>query len=62
MITRTLFKSKIHRATVTAADLDYIGSITIDEDLLKTADILPYKRVQVANIDNGARLETYASG
>ncbi len=60
MITRTLFKSKIHRATVTAADPDYIGSITIDETLLQAADILPYERVQVVNIANGARLETYA--
>ncbi len=59
MITRTLFKSKIHRATVTDADLHYIGSITIDEDLLEAADILPYEKVQIVDIDNGARLETY---
>lgn len=60
MITRTLLKSKIHRATVTAADLNYVGSITIDEALLAAADILPYEKVQVVNIDNGARFETYA--
>lgn len=60
MITRTLLKSKIHRATVTDADLHYIGSITIDENLLRAADILPYEKVQVVDIDNGNRLETYA--
>lgn len=60
MITRTLLKSKIHRATVTDADLHYVGSITIDEDLLKASDILPYEKVQVVDIDNGNRLETYA--
>ncbi len=60
MITRTLLKSKIHRATVTDADLHYVGSITIDEDLLRAADILPYEKVQVVDVDNGNRLETYA--
>ena len=57
---RTILKSKIHRATVTHADIDYIGSITLDADLLKAADILPYEKVHVVDIDNGARLETYA--
>lgn len=54
-----MFKSKIHRATVTDSDLNYQGSITIDEELLERADILPYERVQVVNCNNGARLETY---
>lgn len=54
-----MFKSKIHRATVTEADLNYKGSITIDEELLEKANILPYEKVQVVNINNGARLETY---
>jgi aspartate 1-decarboxylase len=57
---RSLFKSKIHRATVTQADLSYEGSITIDEALLEAADILPYERVHVWNASNGSRLETYA--
>jgi aspartate 1-decarboxylase len=57
---RTMLKSKIHRATVTDANVDYIGSITIDTDLLKAADILPYEKVHVVDVDNGARLETYA--
>jgi len=52
-------KSKIHRATVTDANLNYVGSITIDEELMEQADILPYERVQVVNNSNGARLETY---
>ncbi|MYV97902.1 aspartate 1-decarboxylase [Streptomyces sp. SID3343] len=56
---RTMFKSKIHRATITQADLHYVGSITIDEDLLEAADILPGELVHVVDIDNGARLETY---
>ncbi|TVP66827.1 MAG: aspartate 1-decarboxylase [Nitriliruptor sp.] len=56
---RTLMKSKIHRARVTAADLHYVGSITIDEDLMVAADLLPNEKVQVVDIDNGARLETY---
>ncbi len=54
-----LLKSKIHRATVTQAELDYVGSITIDEDLLDAAGILEYEKVAVADIETGARLETY---
>ena len=54
-----MFKSKIHRATVTGADLNYMGSITVDVDLLEKADILPYEKVQVVNNNNGTRLETY---
>ena len=57
---RTLFKSKIHRATVTHADLDYEGSVTIDGDLMRAANILPYERVHIWNVTNGSRLETYA--
>jgi aspartate 1-decarboxylase len=57
---RTLFKSKIHRATVTDADLDYEGSVTIDAALLRAADILPYEKVHIWNRTNGSRLETYA--
>ncbi|MBZ4418064.1 aspartate 1-decarboxylase [Myxococcus sp. RHSTA-1-4] len=57
---RILFKSKIHRATVTQADLDYEGSVTIDRDLLRAADILPYEKVAVWNVTRGTRLETYA--
>jgi aspartate 1-decarboxylase len=57
---RTLFKSKIHRATVTHADLDYEGSVTIDEDLLDAARIWEYEAVHVWNITRGTRLETYA--
>jgi len=56
---RVMCKSKIHRATVTGADLNYMGSITIDADLMEKADILPYEKVQVVNNNNGARLETY---
>ena len=56
---RTMVTGKIHRARVTAADLNYVGSITVDEDLLDAADIKPFERVQVVDIDNGARLETY---
>ncbi|MEO7018781.1 MAG: aspartate 1-decarboxylase [Ktedonobacteraceae bacterium] len=56
---RTMCKGKIHRATVTQADLNYVGSITIDQDLLDAANIYPYEKVQVVNINNGARLETY---
>ncbi|GAB6281692.1 MAG: aspartate 1-decarboxylase [Ignavibacterium sp.] len=54
-----MFKSKIHRATVTEAELFYEGSITIDKDLLEAANILPYEKVQVVNLNNGSRLETY---
>ncbi|MEU6003178.1 aspartate 1-decarboxylase [Streptomyces sp. NPDC047197] len=56
---RTLFKSKIHRATVTQADLHYVGSVTIDADLLDAADLLPGELVHIVDIANGARLETY---
>jgi aspartate 1-decarboxylase len=55
----SMFKSKLHRATVTDADIDYVGSITIDADLLEASDILPGEKVQVVNINNGARFETY---
>lgn len=55
----TMFKGKIHRATVTQAELNYMGSITIDQDLLDAAGILPGERVQIVNNNNGARLETY---
>lgn len=55
-----MFKSKIHRATVTQAELYYEGSITIDKYLLNEAEILPYEKVQVVNVNTGARLETYA--
>ena len=54
-----VFKSKIHRVRVTESDLNYIGSITVDEDLLEAAGMEPFERVQVVDIDNGARLETY---
>ncbi|MET8830702.1 aspartate 1-decarboxylase [Streptomyces sp. NPDC004610] len=57
---RTMFKSKIHRATVTQADLHYVGSVTIDADLLDAADLLPGELVHIVDISNGARLETYA--
>ena len=57
---RSLFKSKIHRARVTAADLTYEGSVTIDESLMKAADILPHERIHIWNASNGSRLETYA--
>lgn len=56
---RVMCKSKIHRATVTDADLNYVGSITIDRELMEAADLLEYEQVQVVNINNGARLETY---
>ena len=56
---RFVMKSKIHQATVTEANLRYEGSITIDADLLRAADILPWEKVQVVNLNNGARLETY---
>lgn len=55
----TMLKSKIHRATVTQAELDYVGSITIDGDLLDKAGILEYEKVQVVDINNGNRFETY---
>lgn len=56
---RTMMKSKIHRATVTQADLNYVGSITIDRALMEAADILPGEQVQVVNNNNGVRFETY---
>lgn len=56
---RTMFKSKIHRATVTQADLHYVGSVTIDADLMDAADLLPGEQVHIVDIDNGSRLETY---
>lgn len=57
---RQLLNGKIHRATVTDAHIDYEGSITIDSDLLKAADILPNEKVLIANLTNGARIESYA--
>src|SRR5205085_12525845 len=57
---RTMLKSKIHRATVTECDLHYVGSITIDPELLEAADIREFEQVAVLDIDNGARFETYA--
>ncbi|MBN2804674.1 MAG: aspartate 1-decarboxylase [Deltaproteobacteria bacterium] len=57
---RTMFKSKIHRATVTHADLDYEGSVTIDVNLLEAADILPHEHVHIWNVTRGTRIETYA--
>ena len=60
MCTRRMLKSKIHRATVTDANLNYEGSITIDTDLLGLADIRPFEQVFVVNINNGERFETYA--
>jgi aspartate 1-decarboxylase len=56
---RVMLKSKIHRATVTDSDLHYVGSITIDPDLLEAADILEHEQVHVVDVDNGARFETY---
>lgn len=56
---RTMMKSKIHRATVTDANLGYVGSITIDRSLMEAADLLENEKVQVVDIDNGARFETY---
>ena len=56
---RTMFHAKIHRATVTQADLHYVGSVTVDQDLLDAADILPGELVSIVDVTNGARLETY---
>ncbi len=56
---RTMLKSKIHRATVTTADLNYVGSVTVDEDLMDAADLLPGEQVAIVDVTNGARLETY---
>ncbi len=57
---RTMLKSKIHRARVTETNINYEGSITIDKKLMEEADILPYEQVQVLNLNNGARFDTYA--
>ncbi|MBI5016383.1 MAG: aspartate 1-decarboxylase [Deltaproteobacteria bacterium] len=59
-MTRSMLKGKIHRATVTGADLHYEGSITIDQSLMDAADILPYEEVRIYNVNNGERFETYA--
>lgn len=59
MFARTVLKSKIHRATVTRADLHYVGSVTVDEELMEAADLLPGEQVAVVDVTNGARLETY---
>lgn len=59
-MTITLLKAKIHRAVVKQADLDYVGSITIDSELLRESGILEYEKVEIADIDNGNRFETYA--
>ena len=56
---RTMLKSKIHRATVTQADLHYVGSVTVDEDLMDAADLLAGEKVAIVDVTNGARLETY---
>ncbi|WP_134686649.1 aspartate 1-decarboxylase [Brevibacillus migulae] len=56
---RTMMKAKIHRATVTEANLNYVGSITIDKNIMDAVDILPNEKVQIVNNNNGARLETY---
>src|SRR3978361_97752 len=56
---RTMLKSKVHRATVTQADLHYVGSVTVDEDLMEAADLLAGEQVAIVDINNGARLETY---
>lgn len=58
-MTLTMLKGKIHRATVTQAELDYVGSITIDEKLMKAAGIVEYEKVQIADVNNGQRFETY---
>ena len=58
-MTLEMLKSKIHRATVTQAELNYVGSITIDESLMEAAGIIVYEKVQIADVDNGARFETY---
>jgi aspartate 1-decarboxylase len=56
---RTMMKSKIHRATITDADLNYVGSLTLDTDLMKAVDLLPHEKVHVVNVNTGARFETY---
>jgi len=59
VMTITVCKSKIHRATITDRSIDYVGSLTIDEDLMKLADLIEFEKIQVANISNGNRFETY---
>jgi aspartate 1-decarboxylase len=59
-MTRTLLKSKIHRVTITESNLHYEGSMTIDQDLMEAADIMPYEQIQIYNIANGERFATYA--
>jgi len=54
-----ILKSKIHRATITEANLEYVGSLTIDEDLMEAADLIEYEKISVVNVNNGERLETY---
>jgi aspartate 1-decarboxylase len=56
---RHMMKSKIHRATITSADLHYEGSLTLDADLMEAADLIPYEEIQVVNVNNGARFSTY---
>ena len=58
-MTIKMLKAKIHRATVTQAELDYVGSITVDMDLLEQAGILEYEKVQIVDVNNGSRFETY---
>ena len=55
----TMLKSKVHRATVTQAELDYAGSLTLDAELMEAANMMPFEKVQVLNLNNGARFETY---
>lgn len=57
---RQILKAKIHRATVTDSRVDYEGSVTVDEELLRAADILPWEKVLIANLNNGSRIESYA--
>ena len=59
MMFRTIYKSKIQGAIVTEANLEYVGSITIDQDLMEATDIIPNERVQIVNLNNGSRIETY---
>jgi aspartate 1-decarboxylase len=59
-VQRTMMKSKIHRATVTGADVDYVGSITLDPELMRLAELREFEQVHVLDVDNGARFETYA--
>ena len=59
MFARTMLKSKIHRATVTQANLHYVGSVTVDQELMNAADLLPGEQVAIVDVTNGARLETY---